>query len=55
MDSPEDKKNKGQQIGYAVRRLRLKTKKLHGKNVIPLHIKKNASRLKYLYRKYGMN
>lgn len=51
----ETRRNNGQQIGYAVRRLRLKTKKLHGKNVIPLHIKKNASRLTYLYRKYGMN
>jgi len=54
IDSPEDKKQKGQQLGYAVRRLRLKTKKLHGKNVIPLHVKKNSNRLRYLYRKYGM-
>lgn len=55
MESPDEKRNNGQQIGYAVRRLRLKTKKLHGRNVIPLHHKRNASRLKYLYMKYRMN
>ncbi len=51
----EEKRNKGQQIGYAIRRLRLKTKKLHGQNIIPLNNKQNINRLKYLYRKYGMN
>ncbi len=50
----ETKRTKGQQLGYAVKRLRLKTKNLHGKNIIPLHHKKNSNRLKYLYRKYGM-
>lgn len=54
IETTEEKRTRGQQMGYAVRRLRLRVKKLHGRNVIPLHDKRNASRLKYLYRRYGM-
>ena len=54
VEDTDAKRKMGQQVGYAVRRLRLKVKKLHGQNVIPLHNKKNVNRLKYLYRKYGM-
>ena len=55
LDTADERRARGQQIGYAIRHLRLKIKKLHGRNVIPLHDKRNVSRLKYLYRRYGMN
>jgi hypothetical protein len=48
----DEKTKKTQQIGYALKRLHLKTKRMNIGTVLLLNDEKNSRRLTYLYKKY---